>query len=703
MNVINKSWSASDDLPSSSSLLSSNIINQCDKCHSLGVDRWPNLDTANLSRLYCTNHSETSSITSGFSSDQETNDSHQSNGSISSPGQHDPDSAPDSPDSGLSDSTNIQDEKIMDEYLKDVTDNYQEYFQILYHKTGHGFSEDITLLDSNHHFDKNNSSIEIITLDDDSDEDVKILETSSAESISSEPETIVLEDSFCSDNDATLDDQVLDSSFDSQKTVVEDQDSYDGDETFEKELKRIDSIAGNLLDQIPKGFDAVFEALNYETEKSIENDPLPPKNKYEINIDSVSRHDYGFDFPLESIVEENLKRKKSFDWTISKQQKTSDMKSMIKQMKIDAKNLKNIHLESKPKIFHCQWHDCDWPGNYEDLADHLREIHVELQPFLDPNGNVIKWNKKKLRNEDSFDIEDDDEGSSQTTLDEDDDDSLTGVDEDSQSSSKPSFRSTRRSRSYKSFEPVIESKRLRNKSTDSQQSKIEKFVCLWRGCKVFGKPSMSRHWIERHVLESHSGPKPFKCIVDGCGQRFRTQNQLEKHVNMHFRSTNEESNQENINQPTSDLLFNPESNDNPSKHTLTLSDEEKFPISSSSEKCCQCNCHSFLSGSNECDTYNGLSTTPSSNSPFKSNNCHASCCMDKNSPLLMIEGDRLIPLTSSSSSLTSSPSSKSSSSSKTKRKITSTFSNTLTVSNSKYYIDRIRNLINFLNCSQNGR
>lgn len=45
------------------------------------------------------------------------------------------------------------------------------------------------------------------------------------------------------------------------------------------------------------------------------------------------------------------------------------------------------------------------------------------------------------------------------------------------------------------------------------------FSCLWAGCKVHSRQSCSRRWLEGHVL-SHGGPKPFKCIFDGCGQRF---------------------------------------------------------------------------------------------------------------------------------------------------------------------------------------
>lgn len=54
------------------------------------------------------------------------------------------------------------------------------------------------------------------------------------------------------------------------------------------------------------------------------------------------------------------------------------------------------------------------------------------------------------------------------------------------------------------------------------QLEAESFRCLWVGCKVYDKASCSVSWLERHVL-THGGHKPFKCIVDGCGQRFASE------------------------------------------------------------------------------------------------------------------------------------------------------------------------------------
>ncbi|XP_046994500.1 LOW QUALITY PROTEIN: zinc finger protein aebp2 [Schistocerca americana] len=76
-----------------------------------------------------------------------------------------------------------------------------------------------------------------------------------------------------------------------------------------------------------------------------------------------------------------------------------------------------------------------------------------------------------------------------------------------------------------------------NPQTQSQIScEGENYVCLWTSCKVYGRTSCSRSWLERHVL-SHGGNKPFRCIVDGCGQRFSSQTTLERHVNSHFNQT----------------------------------------------------------------------------------------------------------------------------------------------------------------------
>ncbi|XP_076363244.1 uncharacterized protein LOC143253364 isoform X2 [Tachypleus tridentatus] len=75
---------------------------------------------------------------------------------------------------------------------------------------------------------------------------------------------------------------------------------------------------------------------------------------------------------------------------------------------------------------------------------------------------------------------------------------------------------------------------IRNVHVDTQKD-TETVTCLWKGCKVYNRPSCSLSWLQRHML-THGGNKPFKCIVDGCGNRFTSQNALERHVNSHFNS-----------------------------------------------------------------------------------------------------------------------------------------------------------------------
>lgn len=36
-------------------------------------------------------------------------------------------------------------------------------------------------------------------------------------------------------------------------------------------------------------------------------------------------------------------------------------------------------LSPAPVSLVCNWRNCDWPGSFDDLVDHIREIHVELQ------------------------------------------------------------------------------------------------------------------------------------------------------------------------------------------------------------------------------------------------------------------------------------------------------------------------------------
>ncbi|XP_068711296.1 zinc finger protein AEBP2-like [Montipora foliosa] len=59
------------------------------------------------------------------------------------------------------------------------------------------------------------------------------------------------------------------------------------------------------------------------------------------------------------------------------------------------------------------------------------------------------------------------------------------------------------------------------------------FVCLWEGCKVFDKPSLSHSWLSKHV-NVHTGAKPFKCMISGCALTFSSREGLARHVPSHF-------------------------------------------------------------------------------------------------------------------------------------------------------------------------
>ncbi|RWS30078.1 zinc finger protein aebp2-like protein [Leptotrombidium deliense] len=155
----------------------------------------------------------------------------------------------------------------------------------------------------------------------------------------------------------------------------------------------------------------------------------------------------------------------------------------------------------------CKWTNCDWPGSDDDLVDHIREIHVELQPYHNHQHIFANSSCSTKRTRTAFvsiaAISSTDEP--QTT-------NGVGASESCESSSSSSSMSSR------------------NSLTSNVQ---QQYVCLWEGCKVYGKRSLSRSWLERHVLQ-HSGPRPFKCIVERCGARFKARSALERHVNAHF-------------------------------------------------------------------------------------------------------------------------------------------------------------------------
>ncbi|KAE8612955.1 hypothetical protein XENTR_v10007519 [Xenopus tropicalis] len=76
---------------------------------------------------------------------------------------------------------------------------------------------------------------------------------------------------------------------------------------------------------------------------------------------------------------------------------------------------------------------------------------------------------------------------------------------------------------------------IRSFHVDGQHGGV--YVCYWKGCKVYNTPSTSQSWLQRHML-THSGDKPFKCVVGGCNASFASQGGLARHVPTHFSQQN---------------------------------------------------------------------------------------------------------------------------------------------------------------------
>ncbi|XP_041441695.1 zinc finger protein aebp2-like isoform X2 [Xenopus laevis] len=76
---------------------------------------------------------------------------------------------------------------------------------------------------------------------------------------------------------------------------------------------------------------------------------------------------------------------------------------------------------------------------------------------------------------------------------------------------------------------------IRSVHVDGQHGGV--YVCYWKGCKVYNTPSTSHSWLHRHML-THSGDKPFKCVVGGCNASFASQGGLARHVPTHFSQQN---------------------------------------------------------------------------------------------------------------------------------------------------------------------
>ena len=201
------------------------------------------------------------------------------------------------------------------------------------------------------------------------------------------------------------------------------------------------------------------------------------------------------------------------------------------------------HSSISSSAFVCKWTHCDWPGSYDDLVDHIREIHVELQPYHSlPEQRVAPVAARRgskcsstISSCSSY------ENPASVTS------SVSSLSEETSLSGPPATRSHHcQPFANPSQLSACDSIRPSSAAAAAQQQQDKCYVCLWEGCKVYGIRSQKRSWLDRHVLQ-HSGDKPFKCIVENCGHRFKTQSALERHVNSHFAASNSKDQQNSAN------------------------------------------------------------------------------------------------------------------------------------------------------------
>jgi len=87
----------------------------------------------------------------------------------------------------------------------------------------------------------------------------------------------------------------------------------------------------------------------------------------------------------------------------------------------------------------------------------------------------------------------------------------------------------------KSLEKEDLTKHLKEKHINTQRSSLH-LKCCWKGCKNYKQPSVSFSWLERHAVD-HIDTKPIACIMTGCAKKFRTNTDLEKHVQTHINNS----------------------------------------------------------------------------------------------------------------------------------------------------------------------
>jgi len=93
---------------------------------------------------------------------------------------------------------------------------------------------------------------------------------------------------------------------------------------------------------------------------------------------------------------------------------------------------------------------------------------------------------------------------------------------------------------YKSNGQLYDHLKTQHVSSQLGSGESAKYSCLWLGCKVYGKESSSKCWLEKHVPH-HGGKFAYPCIVESCKMRFSSQVMLERHVNSHFKDKSNDS------------------------------------------------------------------------------------------------------------------------------------------------------------------
>ena len=144
----------------------------------------------------------------------------------------------------------------------------------------------------------------------------------------------------------------------------------------------------------------------------------------------------------------------------------------------------------QPTAF-CRWTACEWSGfHVDDLEEHLQEVHVDVQPFFDEQGRVMKWakphsgvqGKVQGKNTGKITAAADSQPSTSTAA--------TPHAKHSSSSSSSKTVCRRSQRGTRTCSVVTETAR-------------EEFVCLWADCPVYGKPYDTREGLGKHIRRLH--------------------------------------------------------------------------------------------------------------------------------------------------------------------------------------------------------